>query len=279
MDREAMMSYLKLPIERYTPTELVTMCPFHKETEASFFINLKKKVYHCFSCDAKGTIEELIIHQRKVGFFKARELLREWGGVDKEIQVTENTTVESDLELYQKNGWEEYLKGRGFDTKKARKYGIRYYLDEHAIVFPIRDNNFKLVGFKFRKIEEKKFWYSKGINKNNYLYGEVYLKNNKEVILVEGELDAIKINQFGNNAVALLGRELSEKHEELLIKYDKVILCLDNDRVGRQSTKKILIKLKGKVDLYYIDLLGVKDPAECNKEHWDKCYNNMRNIK
>lgn len=34
-------------------------CPFHKERTPSFFVDLKKQVYYCFGCHAKGKLSEL----------------------------------------------------------------------------------------------------------------------------------------------------------------------------------------------------------------------------
>lgn len=35
------------------------LCPFHKEKHASFFVNLKTGLYHCFGCEKKGNLIQL----------------------------------------------------------------------------------------------------------------------------------------------------------------------------------------------------------------------------
>lgn len=42
--------------------EIWALCPFHKETEASFSINNKELLYYCFGCAARGYIDELVEH-------------------------------------------------------------------------------------------------------------------------------------------------------------------------------------------------------------------------
>ncbi len=35
-------------------------CPFHEEKKASCKINLGRRIFHCFGCDAKGNILEFV---------------------------------------------------------------------------------------------------------------------------------------------------------------------------------------------------------------------------
>src|SRR3712207_1506539 len=35
-------------------------CPFHQEKKASCKVNLGRKIFHCFGCDAKGNILEFV---------------------------------------------------------------------------------------------------------------------------------------------------------------------------------------------------------------------------
>ena len=32
------------------------LCPFHEEKRPSFNVNVEKRVFHCFACDAKGNV-------------------------------------------------------------------------------------------------------------------------------------------------------------------------------------------------------------------------------
>lgn len=40
--------------------EVRALCPFHEERKPSLSINLEKKVFHCFGCEAKGNILEFV---------------------------------------------------------------------------------------------------------------------------------------------------------------------------------------------------------------------------
>jgi len=54
-------------------------CPFHADADASLSINRAKGVYHCFGCDAKGNVIQLVQHMEKVGFPEAVRRLANTG--------------------------------------------------------------------------------------------------------------------------------------------------------------------------------------------------------
>jgi DNA primase len=44
------------------------LCPFHRETTPSCSINLPKRIFHCFGCDAKGTIIDFVAIMERINF-------------------------------------------------------------------------------------------------------------------------------------------------------------------------------------------------------------------
>jgi DNA primase len=59
-------------------------------------------------------------------------------------------------------------------------------------------------------------------------------------IVVEEFLDAAKVHQAGYpSVVSLMGWSLSQKQEDALAEFSKVILMLDGDEAGREATKKL----------------------------------------
>jgi len=40
--------------------QCAVLCPFHREREASCKINLERKIFHCFGCEAKGNVLEFV---------------------------------------------------------------------------------------------------------------------------------------------------------------------------------------------------------------------------
>ena len=76
----------------------------------------------------------------------------------------------------------------------------------------------------------------------NYHRAQPYMK--KEIIIVEGPWDVMKLWQAGfRNMVALLGTSISQKQMELLKKNKHIILLLDGDDTGISAGKRIQKKL------------------------------------
>ena len=62
--------------------DLVTLCPFHDEKTPSCVISPAKNLYHCFGCDAGGSVLDWLMHTEKLSLRKAVERLRAELGVN-----------------------------------------------------------------------------------------------------------------------------------------------------------------------------------------------------
>lgn len=273
---------LRIPRPLYKKGEISCVCPFHNDTQRSFFISIEQQVYHCFGCGEKGSLVNLAMKVTGVGFFKAMSLLREWGVEDFENGSTAKVppVTEAMYRALDDNGWQAYLDTRGFDTTFVEKFGVRYDKISDAIVIPIRNKKYKLSGMKYRKILGKTFWYTKGFQRSRHLFGEVRIREQKMVYVVEGELDAIKVQQYGYPAVAIMGTELSKTQRGMLEEYKHIILCMDNDEAGRKATKKIGRQfIEDKVKASYVMLPKNYDPAMCTKTEFSEAVKKVRVIK
>ncbi|CAX56965.1 CHC2 zinc finger domain-containing protein [Erwinia pyrifoliae] len=56
--------------------DLVTLCPFHDEKTPSCVISPAKNLYHCFGCDAGGSVLDWLMHSENLSLRKAVERLR-----------------------------------------------------------------------------------------------------------------------------------------------------------------------------------------------------------
>ena len=104
----------------------------------------------------------------------------------------------------------------------------------NRIMFPIRDSRGRVIAFGGRVLGEEKPKYLNSpetaiFQKSSELYGLYELKKSRDkfdkIILVEGYMDVIMLNQNGiNNAVASLGTAFSLYHLENLFKFKKKII-------------------------------------------------------
>lgn len=55
--------------------DYATLCPFHDEKTPSLIISPNKNLYHCFGCNAGGTVIDWVMHTEGVSFRLAAEML------------------------------------------------------------------------------------------------------------------------------------------------------------------------------------------------------------
>ena len=117
------------------------------------------------------------------------------------------------------------------------------------LMFPIINAGGKVVGFGGRVLDRGMPKYLNSsetplFHKSSTLYGLYQAKDGirktDRVIVVEGYLDAIALNQFGiADAVATLGTALTVEHVRLLSRYTKNIVALfDGDEAGRKAAAR-----------------------------------------
>ena len=145
----------------------------------------------------------------------------------------------------------------------------------NRIIFPIYDLEGNPVGFtgriytdsnQARYINSKESnIFKKGQILFNYHRAQSEIKKQKEVIIVEGNMDAIRLYSKGiKNVVALMGTSLTKDQVNILKKLRaKIILMLDNDEAGEIATyQNGNILEENQLNPLVIRLSGAKDPDE-----------------
>ena len=179
-------------------------------------------------------------------------------------------------ELYKK------LKASGFKDEEILSTGLvnkndrGEFIDRFRkrLMFPIMDVSGKVIAFGGRKLENNEKM-AKYINSNeNLIYSKkrhlfalnlAKQSDSKEIILVEGYMDAISLHQRGiTNVVASLGTALTEEQGRLLRKYaEQVILSYDSDGAGQEAILRGLTILESQgCDARVLQMEGAKDPDE-----------------
>lgn len=162
------------------------------------------------------------------------------------------------------------------DLGLINKSGINVYdAFNNRIMIPIEDLKGQVVGFTGRIFHGEDT--AKYINTKetvifkkshilfNYHNARNEIRNQKKVIVVEGNMDAIKVSASGiKNVVALMGVALSSVQIDTLKKLKvPVILVLDNDAAGLDATvKNGEMLLASGVEVLVVRLSGAKDPDE-----------------
>src|SRR6266480_606555 len=64
-----------------TGNTLKGLCPFHSEKTPSFTVHRDKQFFHCFGCNAGGSVFDFVMQVEKVPFPEAVELVAEKCGI------------------------------------------------------------------------------------------------------------------------------------------------------------------------------------------------------
>lgn len=145
---------------------------------------------------------------------------------------------------------------------------------QNRIIFPIHNLTGDIVGFtgrvydagspKYLNSKETKI-FKKGNILFNYHLARDAIRLKKEVILVEGNMDAIRLYASGiKNVIALMGTSMTKEQVQAIKKlHAKVILMFDNDDAGSVATfNNGRVLEKEGLYLKIVRLSGTKDPDE-----------------
>ncbi|MCZ6719186.1 MAG: DNA primase [Gammaproteobacteria bacterium] len=182
----------------------------------------------------------------------------------------------------------DYLKDRGVTGKPAAEFGLGYapagwdnllralgttdevvtnlvrtgmliekdgggYYDRfrERIIFPIRDQRGRIVGFGGRVLGEGMPKYLNSpetaiFHKGRELYGlyeaRQAVKDIERLFVVEGYMDVLALTQFGlRTAVATLGTAVTKEHLERLFRVTpEIVFCFDGDEAGHTAAGRAL---------------------------------------
>lgn len=177
-----------------------------------------------------------------------------------------NTGIGEDLKLGF-SGVDSFELYKKFPDHKSKlvEYGLVYIKYENTpneliysaftnrLMFPV-ENHLGIIGFVGRALGEQENKYMNSIENKYFkrrttLYGlqkaKDYIKEQNEVILVEGLIDVGRLWKVGyRNTVASLGSALTDEQALLLKRYaKKVIIFYDGDFAGYEASKKAALQL------------------------------------
>ena len=231
---------------------------------------LKQRVYEINEIVAKHYHQNLYTPKAK----EAQEYVKK--------RKLDNKTLQKFMIGYSSNENEIYklLKEKGFNEEEilasnlVKKTSFGYNdVYRNRLMFPIQNVRNKFIAFGGRTLEPEGkpkyinspegIAYSKG--RNLYAMNIAKSEDTKNIIMVEGYMDAVSLHQRGiPNVVASLGTALTEGQARLLRKHtEKVIISYDSDGAGQVATLRGLEILTNiGLDVRILQMEGAKDPDE-----------------
>lgn len=257
-------------------SEYKACCPFHKEDTPSFTVFEKDGswLWKCFGCQKSGNVFQFIQEFDNVDFDSAVEKVAQLAGwlagkrsVDSSFRPVAEATekalhtfpvekmvrYEADLESCVEAV--HFLNQRGISLETAKRMHLGYtknaasismnhpQVDGGWIVFPyIEGSDVRLM--KLRSIKVKDFLRVK--NMATLLYNRDTVEAFSDVMVVEGEFDALVLEQAGFPAVALpdAGYKPSPEERDLLMQANCIYLAGDADAVGAAAMDKLWAELR-----------------------------------
>jgi DNA primase len=112
-------------------------------------------------------------------------------------------------------------------------------------------------------------------HKGKTLYGlavaRAAIRDTGRVILVEGNLDVVKLHQRGHReVVAPLGTAFTEDQARLITRFtSQVVMCFDGDKAGREAARKALpLLIEQDLDVRMVSLPDGEDPDSLGAERF-----------
>ncbi|MEO0130148.1 MAG: DNA primase [candidate division WOR-3 bacterium] len=241
-------------INSYLPLKKVgnyyrALCPFHRDTKPSFYVNPSQQLFHCFGCKESGNVIHFIMKYEKMGFPEAVKFLAEKLG----ISFTEEKVEKKNQEIYE-----------------IIKFASDFYQEQlfiHSQVLNYLTEKRKL---SLTTIKEFQLGYAPG---GNLLIKKLKKRGYSEESLIESGLASKKeeirewffnriifpiFNRRGK-VIGFGGRVLDETEPKYLNSPETVIFKKGENLYGLYQTSQFLTKNKPILVEGYFDLLSLFD--------------------
>lgn len=266
--------------------QISVLCPFHDDRQPSLSVDFERKLFHCFSCEAKGDLLTFVAKMEQVSITEAARTVAGWCGIPVSGEKLSQGRLRTagarhaglgssgdkatcgplrDVERGNRplgftlnlDPTHPYLSGRGLTPELIETFGVGYcgsgFL-RGRIAVPLHDESGTLVGYAGRWASDEvpdgtqKYLLPRGFKKSRVLFNYHRVADVKHLVVVEGYWSVFRLHALEAPAVALMGRTLSKDQEELLVNSGirLLTLLLDGDEPGRKATEELLPRLSRK---------------------------------
>lgn len=271
--------------DRRAGDKMIACSPFREENSPSFFVNLETGGWaDSGSMDTytNGNLMTLIGYLKGITPYEAGEyLIDKYGAL---YDITDESDEETILKIGTPvlHGNEDsrrmidggnvtravspYMTKRGISEETQKEFAIGYGEGLKGFTaIPWYTVDGRLANIKYRSTGGKKFFYESGATPvSELVYGLDTAKEYEEVVVVEGEVDALSWWTAGIPSIALGGAHINGKQSGQIIRqgFKRIYLGGDNDKQGKKLNRLVEGKLKRYAMIYSIDYGEEKDANE-----------------
>lgn len=242
----------------------LTVCPNpdHLTSKRHFQINLKQPTVHCFAhCGISGTYEHAIAMIEGSTHRAARRAILKHSRVAtgealtrprKRKSASAIPAVDLSYERYLPAVASEYLTSRALTPQSIERWELGWNPDELRVVIPAKDSRGRTRFLIRRGVKPKaypKYLYSDESQRNSLLFGICHIDprvvRSRGLVLVEGSIDTILIDQCGFQVGGILGSYLSEIQARLIanLRPPVIYTMFDGDSAGVTATISVRKRL------------------------------------
>ena len=265
-------------IEKYqiAGDNLVGLCPFHRDKQNSFSVDLKTGQWHCFSEDEGGNFITFWAKYHGCDTKQAyKEILEKYGVAQDKPKPKQAGSDGPNLGPY---SVEQYSFDKrlpvDFLTETCRVSTKKERAGLTCLQMPYFSEDGQQAAVR-KRYGKKEFRWQRGSAGKICLYGEWRLPEIRKVgwaILVEGESDTQSLWYMGLPAIGVAGASMFKSYQAAVIQGLKLYIHKEPDGGGETFTSKLFRGLKeggftGEIYLWSCDRLGTKDPSDLFIKH------------
>lgn len=247
IDTADLVRRLKIQIAHMGTEEWACHCPFHKDDDPSFSINIKTGLWYCHACGEKGNPISLYMRIRGVEFRAAVEELGEIYGVPASAPAArwraahQRTLTPQHVTLWEQQLWKNTEKlqwlreHRGYTDETIKAFHLGWNGEHYTI--PVYDEQGRLDNVRIYNPGHKpKFRWFKPAEPNLWPLSNLQYS---DILLCEGEPDCILANQLGFHAITgTAGAGTFRPDWAAKLAGKKIVICYDIDEAGQAGAER-----------------------------------------
>lgn len=251
--------------------QMYARCPAHADHRNSLSICVDGPNRGAWTCHAgcgpesRRDIINLVMMMHSSNFGEALGYLQEYikeGHVRKASSACDSFPVESDTpfkadtaqleqcaeRLTSKQDWMDFLAERKISQKIAIEFKLGVDSNSNLVIPTKHVFDGEVKGIRFRAMDGSRWWFN-GSKASQILYGSLRPTERRVVYVTEGETDALSLLSSDSltSAVCMFGARVAWREEWSdglkTFKTEKVVLCGDNDRAGRNMNQEVFNSL------------------------------------
>lgn len=251
-------------------------CPFHDDRNRSSSLNIDKDLWFCQVCSIGMSSEELVSKMRSDPTAvlpppppgsRSRSNGRSRSSAPAELPDEGTIAGWHSSLLSSRKLLKKFQRLRGLSVDTLARFQIGYDEQTRAFTIPVRDYDGNIINVRRYQPDpqdgRRKIWSVRG-HGEPALYPIEVLDESQEILLCEGEWDALLANQLGFAAITRTGTADTWKSSwNNMFKGKDVWICHDMDTKGQKANGQMARELRG----FASDVVIVKLPYETDKKH------------